>query len=473
MFIFILSAKQLSAKFEQEVLSWPLDITLVCSERDFLQALNSKKPSAEKTILITLDIDADNQILSDKNHISTFINLHFAPPKYPGKHAKNLAKLDGVSSFGATAHFVSEQRFQGPVIDVEMVTVAKTASLEDLGETALKASMVIIKRLLKKLSRNEEILPSTDIWNELSDTTLDITRACRISALDSPLSVEARIEVVDALQSDNAYLDLNGHRFLYEGPTPETDVYKRDQKRWAEFTEDKYRELLIKTKENYKFATYLEGRTGRHVIWRHDLDHSIHQAYEIAKIEHDLGIVTSYMFTLRLPYYNILELDTQKIAREILKMGHKAGLHFDASAYENQKWSEGELEDVMIKERDLLSQSLDAPIEAMSYHDPTCGNLIDFDKDIMAGMVNCYGKTLRNEYGYCSDSNGYWRHKPIPEVIASGEHEKLHVLTHPEWWPPTAMPPRQRIERALLLHAQDIMKIYDDHLARSGRDNIR
>jgi len=400
-------------------------------------------------------------------------NIHPASPEYPGRDPHHFAHFDQVQTYGATAHYMTSKVDAGQIIDVEECAVSQSATPQEYMDIAESCGVTLFKRLIGKLADGAPITPIDKHWGERKTTRLDFKSFCRISPLDDPASAQARIEAVEVPGHRNAYLDLNGHRFRYEGPTPATDVHKRDQKRWADFTEDKYRRMLLDTQKSYTFASYLEGRTGRHVIWRHDLDYSIHQAYEIAKIEHDLGISTSYMFTLRLPYYNILEHDTQKIAREILKMGHKAGLHFDVAAYEKDRWTEAELEDTMAKERDLLAQSLDAPIEAVSYHDPTCGNLIAFDKDIMAGMVNCYGKTLRDDYGYCSDSNGYWRHKPIPEVIASGEHEKLHVLTHPEWWTPTAMPPRQRIERAQLWRAQDIMKIYDDHLARSGRDNIR
>ena len=50
---------------------------------------------------------------------------------------------------------------------------------------------------------------------------------------------------------------------------------------------------------------------------------------------------------------------------------------------------------------------------------------------------------------YVSDSNGYWRFERLPEVLAAGAHERLHVLTHPEWWQEEAMSPRERILRCI------------------------
>ncbi|MBL4854258.1 MAG: hypothetical protein JKY25_08480 [Robiginitomaculum sp.] len=450
-----------------------IDSTAIFTKNDLIQFF---KTIDQQDAAFTLVSFATGVIVPEKiiNSLAgNAYNIHPATPEYPGRDPHHFAHFDQIKTYGATAHIMTSKVDAGQIVDVETYKVPAGSTPQDYINMAEKSGVVLFGSLVGKLASGEPVLPTGQQWGTRKTTRLDFKSFCRISPLDGSSAIGSRLASVAAPGHNNAYLDLSGHRFGYEGPTPVTDVHSRDQKRWADFTENKYRHMLFQAKKDYKFASYLEGRTGRHLILRHDLDHSIHQAYRIAEIEHNLGIKASYMFTLRLPYYNILEHDTQKIAREILKMGHSAGLHFDAAAYEKDQWSEAELEDTMAKERDLLSQSLDAPIEAVSYHDPTCGNFIAFDKDIMAGMVNCYGKTLRDEYGYCSDSNGYWRHKPIPEVIASVEHEQLHVLVHPEWWTPTAMPPRQRIERAVLLEAQNIMKTYDDHLARSGRDNIR
>jgi hypothetical protein len=64
-------------------------------------------------------------------------------------------------------------------------------------------------------------------------------------------------------------------------------------------------------------------------------------------------------------------------------------------------------------------------------------------------MTNVYASRIKDRYAYVSDSNGYWRHERLADVVESGEHERLHVLTHPEWWQPEPMSPRARLERCL------------------------
>jgi hypothetical protein len=97
---------------------------------------------------------------------------------------------------------------------------------------------------------------------------------------------------------------------------------------------------------------------------------------------------------------------------------------------------------------------------------------LTIDDDRIAGLVNAYGRTLRNDYEYVSDANGYWRHRRLIDVIADGRPARLHVLTHPGWWQLESMPPRQRIVRCVEGRAEWTLRDYDELLARAGRRNI-
>ena len=85
---------------------------------------------------------------------------------------------------------------------------------------------------------------------------------------------------------------------------------------------------------------------------------------------------------------------------------------------------------------------------AVSLHNPSVSGTQDLDVEELGGMLHAGARSVRDRYPYISDSNGYWRFERLPEVLAAGEHERLHVLTHPEWWQEEAMSPRDRIMRA-------------------------
>ncbi|RYE28847.1 MAG: hypothetical protein EOP23_22640 [Hyphomicrobiales bacterium] len=241
---------------------------------------------------------------------------------------------------------------------------------------------------------------------------------------------------------------------------------------FAEFTEAGFRLLLQKLKAGgYRFARYGENVDDLHVIWRHDVDYSMHRAAKLAAIEAEESVTAIYFVNPRCAFYNLLEPVITRLTARIQDLGHEIGLHFDAAAYGAKNWTLPELEGALARERAILELILDKPIRSVSWHNPDMSNLLAFDADLIGGLVSAYGATLRRDYVYGSDSNGYWRFQPMAEVIAAG-HPRLHLLTHPEWWTPEAMPPSERIDRALTGRAQAGRRGYDTLLAKAGRLNV-
>lgn len=239
-----------------------------------------------------------------------------------------------------------------------------------------------------------------------------------------------------------------------------------------EFTEAGFRSLLQSLNcHGYRFARYGEAVTIPHVIWRHDVDFSMHRAARLAEIEAEEGAIATYFVNPRCSFYNLLEPEIGLLVSRIRDCGHEIGLHFDAAAYGVQNWSMLELEKAVARERSLFEMVIDAPVSTISWHNPDLSNLLEFDASLIRGLVNAYGAELRRDYVYCSDSNGYWRFQPMAEVIAAG-HTRLHLLTHPEWWTPEPMSPSARIDRAILGRVRAVRRDYDALLVQGGRRNI-
>ena len=169
--------------------------------------------------------------------------------------------------------------------------------------------------------------------------------------------------------------------------------------------------------------------------------------------------------------FAILEPEIEALTRRIVAAGHEIGLHFDASAYATRDWTLSSLESAIARERDILETILNDEIGCMSWHNPDMSNLLTFDAEILGGLYNAYCGRLREDYVYCSDSNGYWRFEPMSEVIAKG-HPRLHLLTHPERCTPAPMAPSDRIDRAILGRARKVRSDYDIALEIGGRRNI-
>ena len=59
-----------------------------------------------------------------------------------------------------------------------------------------------------------------------------------------------------------------------------------------DFTLETYEDLLLIAKKKFKFVSYTEAQKSDHyVLWRHDIDYSVHRALNLAQIEkkHDVN----------------------------------------------------------------------------------------------------------------------------------------------------------------------------------------
>ncbi|HEX6642595.1 MAG TPA: hypothetical protein VF215_15860 [Thermoanaerobaculia bacterium] len=238
-----------------------------------------------------------------------------------------------------------------------------------------------------------------------------------------------------------------------------------------DFTEAHYRELLRLAKQHYRFVTFTEEESEeKSVLWRHDLDFSPQRALRLAQIEAEEGIRATYFVLLHSEFYNALEREVVRVVQDVAALGHAIGLHFDPQFY----GATGELDALLRLERHLLQTTLGLPIDAFSWHNPSQGDWIESTHAAsIGGMVNAYSRAIRERFSYISDSHGVWRFRRLRDVLAAAEERHLHVLTHPEWWMPEAMPPRDRITRAIDGRAARNERFYDEVLAAIGRPNGR
>jgi hypothetical protein len=238
----------------------------------------------------------------------------------------------------------------------------------------------------------------------------------------------------------------------------------------GDFTEAAYRELLRVARERHAFRPFAAALTmADGVLWRHDIDMSPHRALALARIEREEDVVASYFVHLHSNFYNALEAEVVGTLKDIASLGHEIGLHFDPQFRKLAAGEHAELVRAVSLERDVLQDAIGVPVVALSFHDPD--GFTDLEDDTIADLVNAYGPRLRKEFAYCSDSNGYWRFAPIGDVLREPGHACVQVLTHPEWWVPEAMSPRDRVARAIDGRAARAAARYDAALRAVGREN--
>ncbi len=399
------------------------------------------------------------------------INIHPASRRFPGRDPHHFAAYENVAEYGATAHWMTERVDAGKIIIEDQVVFEPGLSPENLLEIAEARGLEIFRRLIELVLGPGAEIPDAGLeWEGKKRTRNDFKALCRISALMESDELIRRERACNHPDFQNLSINIDGRDYAL---TPREAIDSpTDELRWRDFTESSYEALLVQAKlENYEFCLFEDVPQGKHVLWRHDVDYSLQRAKRLAQIEREQGVCATYFICLRLPFYNLLEAESAEIVREIESMGHGIGLHFDSGFYEGD-WNQELLEARISDEKQVIESNLGVTLSAVSFHDPTAGNMMRFDQNSLGGLVNAYGREFRENYGYCSDSNGYWRHEPIYDVVSSGKFDKLQVLTHPAWWLPNALPPRERIERAVLGRARSVMRGYDEHLKASGRENI-
>lgn len=245
-----------------------------------------------------------------------------------------------------------------------------------------------------------------------------------------------------------------------------------DPKTRFDFTEKRFAEILDFAKARFSFARFGSVPEPPCLLWRHDVDMSVHRALALARLEEDRGATATYFIRLHSEFYNVLEWPIRTMIREISKNGHAIGLHFEADPRLHLS-DEDLLEERLELERDILEAVVETSVKTVSFHDPEATNLLRFRRRTYAGMENSYAYLGEAGYVYVSDSNGYWRFRSLSNVLTENLDANVHVLTHPEWWTPEPMPPRARMQRCVEGRARAAQNSYDTALAERGRINVR
>lgn len=244
----------------------------------------------------------------------------------------------------------------------------------------------------------------------------------------------------------------------------------RDKYNFSDFTLKNYRRLLRIAKKKYKFRFFEKKNIAEpHLLLRHDLDHSIDAAHKMALIEKEEGVVATYQILLHSEMYSIFEKKTLELLKSIISYGHRLALHFDPTFYEISS-RESLLEKIYF-EKGILETLLNVKIKDISFHSPDALGFINWQEDSFHSMLNSYSEYFSERYEYVSDSNGYWRHKRLEDVLLNSSRN-LQVLVHPIWWHDEVLAPRDRIQYWIDYRSKFMADSYDKFTSDSQRLNI-
>jgi hypothetical protein len=170
-----------------------------------------------------------------------------------------------------------------------------------------------------------------------------------------------------------------------------------------------YRELLDAAKAGgYRFAHFGEEPQPGDLFLRHDVDLSLAAALEMAELEAETEVATTYLLMTESVFYNLASSEGEAAIARLRELGHAVGLH-------------------AVHPNVALDERFDAVV---SWHNPRP----EYMSDEIAGAVNAYGRPYFASPTYRSDSNQHWRSGCPHDDLRAGVFPWLQILVHPEIW---------------------------------------
>jgi len=183
---------------------------------------------------------------------------------------------------------------------------------------------------------------------------------------------------------------------------------------------------------------------------RHDIDLSLDRAVELARREHDWGLVSTYHVMIDCPFYDIRDRSSLDTLAELDRLGHEVGLHYDVQARSMLQADPGDREADIAAACEQLESLTAAPVCSVSFHRPL-EELLDGPLRV-GGRISGYASELFR--WYISDSRARWREGPPIESLDQPRSHVLQILTHPVWWGNGHLAPELRLREFVAELAQ-------------------
>ena len=162
------------------------------------------------------------------------------------------------------------------------------------------------------------------------------------------------------------------------------------------------------------------------IIMAHDVDHDILNCINLINAENEMGVTATYFLRLHARSYNMLCRSSISIAKELLELGAKIGLHYEPTFCP----CESKYSHHIVKQMDTLSEAIGSEVSYFNIHEPA-RTKVDLS-GFLPNKNRCYNSSFFKDYKYLSDSSCRWREGCFSEHV--DRWDRLLVLTHPMWW---------------------------------------
>lgn len=202
--------------------------------------------------------------------------------------------------------------------------------------------------------------------------------------------------------------------------------------RLPDFSLNDYRVLLESLLES-GFSPRLvrdmpEPTTGRTLYLRHDVDLHLYRQDEMARIDAQCGIASTFFVQVS-GHYNPALPENRAVLETLVELGHDIGLHYDLRAYPNDAAAAREQLDY---EAEFLSRLVGMPVRAITLHEPSAQNE-DWFRTV-DGYVHPHDPRWSDGLAYISDSCRAWRDERLLQALGPDGPKRLLLTLHGELW---------------------------------------
>ena len=209
----------------------------------------------------------------------------------------------------------------------------------------------------------------------------------------------------------------------------------------TEFTIEGYINLLHYLKQIYNIAPFckVSEKKTPYLILRHDVDYSLEAAFEMARIEKNLGITSTYFVLASCEVYDLHEEKNANWLRKISDLGHEIGLHFEPRKYRSYNRS---VKETFRIETNRLETISGKKVVSIARHN-------EWDRDPFAsikGYINANHPYWRSDL-FVHDSCRAWATLEGLFMLINNPPRTVQLLVHPDNWQKVKMDREVLIER--------------------------
>lgn len=157
-----------------------------------------------------------NEILEKKRLWN--INLHPAPPEYPGIGCFNFALYNEEKKYGVTAHHMAEKVDTGKIIAVKRFPILESDSVYSLSIKSYGHMLSLFFEIVDSIITSRFLPETHEMWKRKPYTRKELEELCMISPDMKEDEIKKRIRATTYPHMPGAYIELAGYKFEY---TPE------------------------------------------------------------------------------------------------------------------------------------------------------------------------------------------------------------------------------------------------------------